>query len=145
MKSLCGADCEGCAFKENCRGCAATCGSPFDGKCIAAEYIRVGGMEAYEQFKSALLCEVNAFLRALGLPEADALYELAGQYVNLPYPLPSGESVKFLDDKNIYLGCQIEFADLGICYGVVADASFIAVSSYSRDGSMPELVGYRKR
>lgn len=145
MNTLCGADCNACPFKENCKGCAATCGSPFGGKCIAAEYIKVGGMDAYRTFKDSLLSEINALLRTLDIPEADELYELAGQFVNLPYPLPSGEAVRFLDDKNIYLGCQIEFGDMGICYGVVADASFILVSRYSVDGSMPEIVAYKTR
>ena len=145
MESLCGADCSNCPFKENCKGCAQTCGSPFGGKCIAAEYIKVGGDAAYRAFKSSLLAEINALLRALDIPETDALFELSGQYVNLPYPLPSGESVKFLDDKNIYLGCQIEFGDLGVCYGVVADTSFILVCRYSVDGSMPEIVAYKTR
>ena len=43
MSSICGANCNECTMKENCKGCAATYGSPFGGRCIAAEYIRVGG------------------------------------------------------------------------------------------------------
>ncbi len=50
-----------------------------------------------------------------------------------------------LNDNNIYLGAQIEFADLGICYGVVADTGFILLCSYSVNGSEPELIVYKKR
>jgi hypothetical protein len=50
-----------------------------------------------------------------------------------------------LDDRKIYLGCQIEFAGLGVCYGVVADTGFILVCSYSVNGSEPEMVLYKKR
>lgn len=143
MSSICGANCTECNLKIECAGCEKTCGRPFGGRCIAAEYIKVGGIDNYNTFKEKLLSEINGLLKAEGLPIAERLYELAGQFVNLEYTLPSGETVKLLDDKSIYLGCQIEFADLGVCYGVVADAGFILVSSYSVDGSQPEIVLYK--
>ena len=145
MKTICGADCGKCPFREECRGCAETCGRPFGGTCVAAEYIRTGGMEKYREFKRVLLDEINAILKANDIPPADGLNELRGAYVNLPYPLPSGAAVRFLDDKKIYLGTQIEFADLGVCYGVVADTTFILICRYSVGGSEPELIAYRKR
>ena len=145
MSSIFGANCKECNFKSECAGCENTCGKPFGGRCIAAEYIKVGGLDNYNTFKESLLSEINGLLKAEGLPTADKLYELSGQFVNLEYPLPSGETVKLLNDKNIYLGCQIEYADLGICYGVVADAGFILISSYSVDGSEPEIVLYKRR
>ena len=145
MRTYCGADCGSCPSKEDCGGCAETCGSPFGGRCTAAEYIKIGGLEAYRQFKQKLLDEINALLAARGIGAIDGLFELAGRYVNLEYPMPSGERVKLLDDKNIYLGAQIEFADLGICYGVVADTGFILICSYSVNGSEPELIVYQKR
>ena len=123
----------------------ATCGRPFGGTCIAAEYIKLSGREKYAEFKSGLLAEVNALLRENGIPEADGLFELAGAFVNLEYPIPSGKAVKMLDDTKIYLGCQIELADMGICCGAVADTGFILISRYSVNGSEPELVAYKKR
>ncbi|MCR5653876.1 MAG: DUF3795 domain-containing protein [Ruminococcus sp.] len=143
--SICGADCAKCPTKDECKGCAVTNGSPFGGRCVAAEYIRFGGKEKYSEFKQELLGEINNLLRANDIPDAAELCELSGKYVNLPYPLPSGDYIKLLNDKNIYLGTQIEFADLGICYGVVADTNFILVCSYSVDGSEPELIAYKKR
>lgn len=143
--SLCGADCSACPKKEACKGCAETNGCPFGGRCIAASYIKAGGTEQYQAFKQTLLQEINTLLRTLEIPEADALYELCGADVNLAYPLPNGEKVCFLDDGSIYLGCQIAFADMGICYGVVADTSFILVCSYSVNGSTPELILYHRR
>ena len=145
MNNYCGADCESCPSKAGCKGCRETCGSPFGGRCVAAEYIKAGGLDAYRQFKQKLTDEVNALLAANGLSGTDGLFELAGAYVNLEYPMPSGEKVKLLNDRNIYLGAQIEFADLGVCYGVVADTGFILLCSYSKDGSEPELIAYRKR
>ncbi len=145
MDTYCGADCASCPSRDGCRGCAATCGSPFGGRCIAAEYIRVGGLEAYREFKKRLTDEVNALLAAEGLPETDGLYELAGRHVNLEYATPGGKRVKFLDDRNIYLGAQVELAGPGVCCGVVADPAFILICSYSVNGSEPELILYKRR
>ena len=145
MKTYCGANCESCPSKENCKGCLETCGSPFGGRCVAAEYIKTGGVEAYRQFKKQLTDEVNALLAAEGLGSTNDLYELVGAYVNLEYPMPSGEKVKLLNDKNVYLGAQIEFEDLGVCCGVVADTGFILICSYSMNGLEPELIIYHKR
>lgn len=145
MDTICGADCGKCQFACDCRGCRETGGRPFGGACVAAEYIRVGGREAYEAFKTGLLEETNRLLALNGLPPAEALYELPGKFLNLPYTLPGGETVRFLDDRKIYLGAQIEFADQGVCFGVAADTGFILICRYSRNGSEPELIAYQKR
>ncbi len=145
MSSICGANCDECRARDDCRGCSETCGRPFGGRCIAAEYIKTGGAAAYREFRQKLLDEVNELLRTEGLPSALALYELPGQYVNLEYPTPGGEHIRLLSDRDVYLGTQIEFADLGVCYGVVAGTGFILICSYSRDGSDPEIVVYKRR
>ncbi len=145
MSTYCGAKCESCPSRENCRGCLETCGSPFGGRCVAAELIKSGGLEAYRQFKQKLLDEINVLLAAHGIDAIDGLFELVGEYVNLEYPTPGGEKVKLLNDKNIYLGAQIESADPGLCYGIVADTGFILICSYGVNGSDPELIAYYKR
>lgn len=145
METYCGANCNECNYKENCKGCEATCASPFGGKCIAAEYIKLGGIDTYNQFKNQLKDEINELLVSLGIPKTDNLFELCGEFVNLEYPLPNGEKIKFLNDKNIYLGCQIECDGFNFCYGVVADSTFILICSYSVNGSEPELIVYKKR
>lgn len=145
MNTYCGAMCDSCSFSGKCKGCVSTCGSPFGGRCPAAEYIKVGGMAAYEEFKEKLKTEINALLAVEGLPAAEKLFELVGEYVNLEYLLPNGEKVKFLDDKNIYLGTQIEIPDTDICCGVAADTTFILISTYGKGGSNPEIVLYKRR
>ena len=145
MNTYCGANCEDCPSKAACRGCVKTGGSPFGGRCVAAEYIKVGGMEAYQTFKQQLLCEVNALLAAEGLGTVGGLVELVGQYVNLAYPMPSGEKVRLLNDKNVYLGALIELQDLDLRCGVVADAGFILICRFGADGADPELIAYRRR
>ena len=145
MSTICGANCDQCSFKNTCKGCAATCGSPFGGTCVAAEYIKIGGREKYAEFKQGLLQEINALLKDNDIPPAGALYELHGFYVNLPYAFPNGETVKFLKDKNIYLGSQIEVPGMERCCGVVADTTFILICSYGENGADPELILYKKR
>ena len=145
MGTICGADCDNCGFKDKCAGCEKTCGSPFGGKCAAAEYIKANGKEKYGEFKQALLREVNELLQARGLPEAAALTELPGFFVNLAYPLPGGKKVKFLEDKNVYLGTQVELAGEERCVGVTADERFILLCSYGANGADPELLAYKKR
>ncbi|MBO2516594.1 MAG: hypothetical protein CW338_04840 [Clostridiales bacterium] len=145
MTTICGINCEGCPFSTGCKGCAETCGKPFGGTCIAAEYIKTGGKDAYREFKEKLRLEINELLKSLDLPGTNALYELAGSYVNLEFPLTNGQTVKFMDDRQIYLGCQIELADTGRCAGVAAGTDFIVVSTCGPVGTGPELVMYKKR
>ncbi len=145
MTTYCGADCTVCSFRKTCRGCRATCGSPFGGRCVAAEYIKTGGIEAYRSFKERLPEEINVLLGTLSLPAAQGLVELVGAAVNLEYPLPGGERVKLLDDKDIYLGTQIACADTGEMIGVIADTTFILISRFGADGSDPEILLLKKR
>ena len=144
-KTICGASCEGCRNIDRCPGCEATGGRPFGGACVAAKYIKAGGLEQYTEFKNRLLGEINSLLREAGIPEAEALYELPGVFVNLRYPLPGGQTAAFLDDTKVYLGTQVMLGDTGLCCGVIADTDFILVSRYGADGSEPELISYRKR
>ena len=149
MENLCGANCKECNFRNDCKGCLATKGKPFGGKCIAAEYIKAGGKKAFEMFKKQIIAEFNA-LNIEGMPKIDNLYCLCGFFVNLEYPLPNGKTVKLLDDKQVYLGTQAVsmFADecnIERCFGLVAGADFLLVSEYGVNGSDPELIMYKKR
>ena len=99
----------------------------------------------FEAFKKQLAEEINE-LHIPGLPKVEKLNALVGSYVNLAYRLPSGASVKFLDDQTTYLGNQLEseFGD-GRCFGVLANMDFIMVCTYAEGGADPELVLYKKR
>ena len=99
----------------------------------------------FEAFKRQLMEEINA-LPIEGMPKVEKLNALVGKYVNLPYRLPSGAEVKFLDDGTTYLGNQLESEfDGGRCFGVLACMDFILVCTYGKEGADPELVLYRKR
>ncbi|MDD3171710.1 MAG: DUF3795 domain-containing protein [Bacilli bacterium] len=144
MKSICGADCNNCNLNQKCKGCIKTCASPFGGKCLAAEYIKVSSIGEYIKFKEKLISEFNA-LGVEELPKITQLNELPGFYVNLEYKLPDGSVVKFLNDSDIYLGCQIEISDINKYFGFIACLDFILISTYGIGGSNPELVIYKKR
>ena len=80
------------------------------------------------------------------MPKVETLNALVGSYVNLPYRLPNGTTVKFLDDAATYLGNQLECAFGGDrCFGVLANMEFILVCTYEANGENPELVIYKKR
>lgn len=149
MSSKCGADCNKCGFKQKCNGCEQTCGKPFGDACIAAEYIKLGGTEKYNEFKNKIIDEFNE-LKIPGMPKITELFPLPGFYVNLSYPLQNGSQVKLLDDNKIYIGTQVcsEFDDNSgneRCYGLVAGNGFLLVSEYGENGTNPEIVIYKRR
>ncbi len=99
----------------------------------------------FEAFKQKLIAEIND-LQIEGMPKLTKLNALIGSYVNLAYPLPSGLSVKFLNDQTTYLGNQLESEfDGERCFGVLANMDFILICTYEKDGANPELVLYKKR
>lgn len=99
----------------------------------------------FEQFKKQLIEEINA-LRPEGMPAVEKLNALVGQYVNLEYRMPSGRTMKLLDDEKTYLGNQVESEIVpGLCFGIAANMDFILIASYEEDGKNPELLVYKKR
>lgn len=99
----------------------------------------------FEKFKKQLADEFNA-LNIKDMPKVERLNSLVGSYVNLAYPMPGGRTVKLLDDNATYLGNQLEsLNDDGRCFGILANADFLMVSSYGMDGESPELLLYKKR
>lgn len=108
-------------------------------------YADLGGEGAFDAFKQQLMAEFNA-LQVEGMPKVEALNALLGAYVNLPYRLPNGATVKFLDDRATYLGNELpcEF-DEERCFGIVGNMEFLLVCTYGAEGTDPELVIYKKR
>ena len=99
----------------------------------------------FESFKTQLIREIND-LHVEGMPKVEKLNALVGSYVNLAYRLPSGLSVKFLDDQATYLGNQLESEfEEGRCFGILANMDFILICTYEAEGANPELVIYKKR
>jgi len=99
----------------------------------------------FEAFKQTLIDEING-LHIDGMPKVERLNALVGRFVNLEYRLPSGQKVRFLDDRATYLGNQLESEFGGDrCFGVLANMDFILICTYGANGADPELVLYRKR
>ena len=112
---------------------------------IWKRYAEIGGKVKLEEFKAQLIREINTLLDIEGLPRVENLNVLPGEFVNMGYTLPNGERVKFLDDKQTYLGSQLE-SELGdVCFGIVANMDFLLVCSYEENGENPELVIYKTR
>ena len=150
MESLCGADCKNCGYgkNNNCKGCRQTNGCPFGKQCFVAKYILTGEKDNYELFKKQLIDEINN-LNIPGMPKINELNPLNGAFVNLNYPLPNGQSIRFLDNDDIYLGNQVECefndGELIRCFGVIANMNFILISEYGPNGDNAELILYKKR
>ena len=110
---------------------------------LAAESIKAGGKERFAEQKRQLISQFNA-LGIEGMPEITELFCLCGSFVNLAYPMPNGRQVQLLDDKNIYLGTQVEGAGEDRCFGLVGGTDFLLVCTYGEGGTDPQLVMYRK-
>lgn len=110
---------------------------------MAAEWVQQGGSKRLNQEKQRLIAEVNA----LDIPKLviTDVTLLNGFYVNLAYPLPSGEMVKLLQDQRVYLGAQIAQPSSERFYGVVADDQYLLISSCGPSGEAPEIILYKKR
>ena len=128
--------------EEYCKWCYSNGEYTLD---IWKRYAEIGGKEKLEQFKQQLIDEINALLHIEGLPKVKELNVLSGEFVNMEYTLPNSKKVKFLDDKQTYLGSQLESDIDGLCFGIAANMDFILICSYEENGENPELLIYKKR
>ena len=136
-------NCQECPSFKECGGCENCNAKPFDSKeqCICARIINIKGFRDFQETFQRVIDSINA-LSIEGL-HADDMNILPGSLVNLEYPLPSGGTIKFLNDDLTYFANQIEI-DGEKCYGVVSDGTFLLVSSYGPKGKDPELLVYKK-
>ena len=127
--------------EEYCKWCYAGGEYTLD---IWKRYAEIGGKEKLEEFKGQLIQEFNTLLDIEGLPKVEELNVLPGEFVNIEYTLPNGAKAKFLDDKQTYLGSQLE-SEFGKCVGIVASMDFLLICTYEENGENPELLVYKKR
>lgn len=128
--------------EEYCKWCYA------DGEYTLDIWKRFGeieGKEKLQEIKAQLIDEFNTLLHIEGLPNVNELNVLSGEFINIEYTLPNGEKAKFLDDKQTYLGNQLEIENSDRCYGIAANMDFLLICSYEENGENPELVIYKKR
>lgn len=151
MKTICGADCDKCGFKEKCAGCQETNGHPFGDSCMLAQCSNNNSCDkgckscsAACKLKAKLIEEFNT-LGIEDMEEVTNLNALKGSFVNLEYILPSGQTIKFWNDNRIYLGNQICKKNSDRCYGLTADENYLLVCEYGENGANPEIVIFKKR
>ncbi len=90
--------------------------------------------------KQQILDEFNA-LDIANMPKVEKLYTLSGRFINLPYLLPSGQTMLMWDDSRVLLGSQLpNMANPERCFGLAADENFLVVSEYGENGIDPQLV-----
>ena len=94
---------------------------------------------SFEEFKRQLIGEFNSLLRIENLPEVENLNVLSGEFINMEYTLSNGEKVKFLDDRQTYLGSQLEGEFGSRCIGIAGNMEFLLICSYEANGENPEL------
>ena len=56
------------------------------------------------------------------------LFELEGDFINLQYTLPSGQSVKLWDDDKIYYSAEVHKQNSERCYGLTASVNMAAMA-----------------
>lgn len=142
MASICGIDCPACELGGACAGCAETGGRPFGADCVLAPHCREGETALLE-WKERLIAAFNG-LHIPDMEEVTDLNPLKGSFINLAYPLPSGQTVRFWDDDKIYLGNQIHKRNSDRCYGIAADDAYLMVSEYGCGGADAEVVVWKR-
>lgn len=76
MLSLCGTECcKNCPRLAACGGCKEVDGHPFGGVCVAAEWVKAGGLENLECQKQQLIMESD--LSRVFSPRYITLYQKA--------------------------------------------------------------------
>lgn len=94
--------------------------------------------------KEELIREFNA-LNIADMGEVTELYELKGDFINLTYTLPSGQTIRLWDDQKTYYGAEICRPGSDRCYGLTADERYLLVCEYGNGGSDAEIVIFKKR
>ena len=93
--------------------------------------------------KEQLIKEFNK-LGIADMEEVKELHEGKGSFVNLEFPIPSGQFVKLWDDNKTYYINQIEKAGSTRCYGLVADEKYLLVCEYGVDGADAEIIVFKR-
>lgn len=93
--------------------------------------------------KEQLIKEFNS----LGITDMEEVKELnrgTGDFVNLDFKLPCGQSVKLWDDNKTYYINQLEKKNSTRCYGLTADEKYLLVCEYGENGADAEIVIFKR-
>ncbi len=78
------------------------------------------------------------------MAEVTQLNELKGDFINLEYTLPGGQTIKLWDDTKTYYGAEICKANSTRCYGLTADDHYLLVCEYGDGGADAEIVVFKR-
>lgn len=93
--------------------------------------------------KEQLIKEFNS----LGITDMEEVKELnrgTGDFVNLDFKLPCGQSVKLWNDNKTYYINQLEKKNSTRCYGLTADEKYLLVCEYGENGADAEIVIFKR-
>lgn len=93
--------------------------------------------------KQQLIKEFNK-LGIVDMEEVTELHEGKGEFVNLDFPLPCGQTVNLWDNEKTYYINQLEKKNSERCYGLTADEKYLLVCEYGEGGSDPEIVVFKR-
>jgi len=93
--------------------------------------------------KELLIKEFNK-LGITDMEEVKELHEGKGSFVNLDFPLPCGQTVKFWEDDKTYYINELEKKNSTRCYGLTADEKYLLVCEYGDGGSAAEIVVFKR-
>ena len=141
-KSICGVDCNQCEQNNTCNGCTKTNGHPFGPECLVASCLK-DGEHVLLEFKKKLITALHA-LKIPDMEDITELFALKGSTINIEYPLPNGQMIRFWDDNKIYLGNQLRKKNSDRYYGVAADGQYLMVSEYSGYGTDAVVVVFKR-
>ena len=83
-------------------------------------------------------------LKIADMAEVTELNELSGDFINLEYKMPSGQSIKLWDGSKTYYAAEISKKNSDRCYGLTASETHLLVCEYGNGGSDAEIVIYRR-
>lgn len=89
---------------------------------------------------------IKAFndLKIPGMDTVTELHQGKGDFVNLEFPLPSGQTVKLWDDNKTYFINQLEKENDSKCFGLTADEHYLLVCEYGDGGSDPKIIVFKR-
>ncbi len=148
--TLCGENCKYCICGKSlsCGGCEQTEGHPFGKECFIYDHIQKNGKVSYEALKAELICEFNSF-NIKGMPNITELFAINGALVKTAYPIPDCDVEDMLDEREIYLGIQVECEDNGKkpikIFALLANKDIMLVIEYGENFSNSRVLIFKRR
>ena len=93
--------------------------------------------------KEELIVKFNE-LNIEDMAEVSELHELKGDFINLEYILPSGQTAQLWEYDKTYYGAEICKEGSKLCYGLADDEKYLLVCEYGEGGTDAEIVIFKR-